>query len=182
MRVVSGKKRGKKLETLNGDTVRPTTDKVKESVFNVIQFELSGASFLDLFAGSGQMGIEALSRGASKVTFVDINMSSINVINKNLVATSLFDNAEVVNTNALLFLKNVTDVFDIAFLDPPYKSDVLLDALFLIPKVMSKSGIIICEHPIDVILPDDVVDFKLTKMYKYGKIAISVFRRNISLV
>ena len=109
-------------------------------------------------------------------------MSSINVINKNLVATSLFDNAEVVNTNALLFLKNVTDVFDIAFLDPPYKSDVLLDALFLIPKVMSKSGIIICEHPIDVILPDDVVDFKLTKMYKYGKIAISVFRRNISLV
>ena len=79
MRVISGQKRGKKLEVLVGEAVRPTTDKVKESIFNVVQFEVAGAKFLDLFAGSGQIGIEALSRGAQLATFVDENKTSINV-------------------------------------------------------------------------------------------------------
>ncbi len=177
MRVISGQKRGKKLEVLLEQTVRPTTDKVKESVFNVIQFEIAGARFLDLFAGSGQIGIEALSRGALLATFVDENKTSINVVKRNLSATNLENNSKIVNMDSILFLKRTDEIFDIAFLDPPYMSDLLDEAIFLIPKVMSKNGIVICEHSIEKILPDKFADFTLSKVYKYGKIEISVYRR-----
>lgn len=176
MRVISGQKRGKKLELLKGDKVRPTTDKVKESVFNVIQFDVTGSNFLDLFAGSGQMGIEALSRGATHATFVDESRVSVEVVKRNLVATDLLEKAEVMNMDSVNFLKKSDKVFDIAFLDPPYKSSLLNDTLFLVASAMSKSGIIICEHPIDEILPEDFSNFCLSKVYKYGQIAISVYR------
>ena len=177
MRVISGQKRGKKLEALVGETVRPTTDKVKESVFNVIQFEIMGARFLDLFAGSGQIGVEALSRGAQLATFVDENKASINVVKKNLFATNFEKNAKVINMDSILFLKKSSEIFDIAFLDPPYMSSLLDNSIFLIPKVMSQNGIVICEHHIEKILPDNFAGFTLSKIYKYGKIALSVYRR-----
>lgn len=176
MRVISGQKRGKKLEVLVGETVRPTTDKVKESVFNVIQFDVAGSKFLDLFAGSGQIGIEALSRGAQFVTFVDEGKDAICVIKKNLSATNLQKNAKVVNINSIKFLKETKNVFDIAFLDPPYMSNLLDESLGLIANVMSESGIVICEHPLDKLLPDKFDDFLLSKIYKYGKIKLSVYR------
>ena len=177
MRVISGQKRGKKLKALVGDTVRPTTDKVKESIFNVIQFDIFGAKFLDLFAGSGQIGIEALSRGAQLATFVDKNKESINVVKRNLSSTGFEKNAKVINMDSILFLEKSSEIFDIAFLDPPYASELLNESIFLIPKTMSKNGIIICEHPVESFLPDKFVDFYLSKVYKYGKIAISVYRR-----
>ena len=111
MRVISGQKRGKKLEALVGDTVRPTTDKVKESIFNVIQFDIFGAKFLDLFAGSGQIGIEALSRGAQLATFVDKNKESINVVKRNLSSTGFEKNAKVINMDSILFLEKSSEIF-----------------------------------------------------------------------
>lgn len=177
MRVIAGQKRGKKLDRLRDEAVRPTTDKVKESIFNVIQFDVAGANFLDLFAGSGQIGIEALSRGARQATFVDENRAAISVIKKNLTATEFMARATVVNANSALFLKKQRErLFDIAFLDPPYKSEVLDTALLLLPEVVAKSGIIICEHPVDLDLPLDLANFSLNKAYKYGKIAVSIYR------
>lgn len=176
MRVISGQKRGKKLETLKGDAVRPTTDKVKESVFNIIQFDVVGSNFLDLFAGSGQIGIEALSRGARQATFVDASKDSINVVKKNLVSADFSKNAVVVSSDSLRFLKTTGERFDIAFLDPPYKSNLLKNALPLMPNAMAENGIIICEYSVGEDLPDNFADFWLSKTYKYGKIALSVYR------
>lgn len=177
MRVIAGQKRGKKLDRLKDKAVRPTTDKVKESIFNVIQFDVEGANFLDLFAGSGQMGIEALSRGASRAVFVDVNKDAINVIKRNLTATDFVAKATVVNTDSTLFLKRQEEgSVDIAFLDPPYRSEALDAALLLLPRVMANGGIIICEHPVDSDLLRSLANFRLTKAYKYGKIAVSVYR------
>ena len=169
MRVISGQKRGKKLETLKGDAVRPTTDKVKESVFNIIQFDVVGSSFLDLFAGSGPIGIEALSRGARQATFVDASTDSINAVKKNLVSADFSKNAVVVSSDSLRFLKTTGEKFDIAFLDPPYKSNLLNNALPLMPNVMTKNGIIICEYSVGEDLPPDFANFQLCKVYKYGR-------------
>lgn len=176
MRVISGKKRGKRLETLKGESVRPTTDKVKESIFNVIQFDLSGCKFLDLFAGSGQMGIEALSRGAAHATFVDDSRNSISVIKRNLISTDFYKDSKVVNMESILFLKKQQDLFDIAFLDPPYKVGLLEKVLKLIPNAINENGIIICENPIDEELPKTIKGFILQKEYIYGKIKVSVYR------
>ncbi len=177
MRVISGRLRGKRLEMLKEDAVRPTTDKVKESIFNVIQFDVVGASFLDLFAGSGQIGIEALSRGAQKVTFVDESKRAIDVVRRNLASTKLLERAEVVQNKAISFLRQTRERFDIAFLDPPYKTGILQKALDLVANVMSERGIIICEHPAEEILPVNIKNFRVSKSYKYGKIMLTVYRR-----
>lgn len=175
MRVITGTSRGRKLVTPPGDDVRPTTDSVKESVFSIIQFSVEGRTFLDAFAGSGQMGIEALSRGAVKAVFLDNGRQSLAAVRKNLEATGLSDKAAVVNTDTVEYLKKTSQRFDIAFLDPPYKTGVLQKALEYIPTVMNKGGIIICEHPIDEELPEDIGEYRLKKSYKYGKIKISVY-------
>ena len=120
MRVITGTARGRVLRTLEGEDVRPTTDRVKEAVFSIIQFEIEGRRVLDLFAGSGQLGIEALSRGAASATFVDMSKDSLSTVKYNLEHTKLGDNAKVVQTDALSFLKLTKDKFDIVFLDPPY--------------------------------------------------------------
>ena len=177
MRVISGRLRGKRLEMLKEDAVRPTTDKVKESIFNVIQFDVMGASFLDLFAGSGQIGIEALSRGTQKVTFVDESKRAIDVVRRNLASTKLLERAEVVQNEAISFLRQTRERFDIAFLDPPYKTGILQKALDLVADVMSERGIIICEHSAEEILPTNIKKFSVSKSYKYGKIMLTVYRR-----
>ena len=117
MRVITGTARGRVLRTLEGEDVRPTTDRVKEAVFSIIQFEIEGRRVLDLFAGSGQLGIEALSRGAASATFVDMSKDSLSAVKYNLEHTKLGDNAKVVQTDALSFLKLTKDKFDIVFLD-----------------------------------------------------------------
>ena len=122
MRVITGTARGRVLRTLEGEDVRPTTDRVKEAVFSIIQFEIEGRRVLDLFAGSGQLGIEALSRGAASATFVDMSKDSLSAVKYNLEHTKLGDNAKVVQTDALSFLKLTKDKFDLVFLDPPYAS------------------------------------------------------------
>lgn len=175
MRVITGKAGGRKLETLTGNDVRPTTDMVKEAVFSIIQFELEGRSFLDLFAGSGQMGIEALSRGAGKAVFTDASRASIGVIKKNIELAGLAENAEVRCSDSISYLKSCKESFDIAFLDPPYRKGLLQEALKLLPALMNRTGKIICEHPKDELLPERAGSFTVKKQYRYGKIMLTVY-------
>ena len=145
MRVITGTARGRVLRTLEGEDVRPTTDRVKEAVFSIIQFEIEGRRVLDLFAGSGQLGIEALSRGAASATFVDMSKDSLSAVKYNLEHTKLGDNAKVVQTDALSFLKLTKDKFDIVFLDPPYASSLVVDSMKLLSDVVAAGGCAICE-------------------------------------
>ncbi len=176
MRVITGTARGRKLITLEGDDVRPTTDKVKESLFNIIQFDVEGASFLDLFAGSGQIGIEALSRGARQVVFVDKSKKSIDVIRQNLKTTGFEKNAVVTGGDSIAFLQRRKEKYDIAFLDPPYSTGLLQKALEFLPNVMSRNATIICEAPINEELPITVGDFKIFRKYSYGKTALTSYK------
>lgn len=175
MRVISGSARGRRLTPLEGDDVRPTTDRVKEAVFSIIQFHIEGRSFLDLFAGSGQMGIEALSRGAAKAVFVDQSRRSVSIVKKNLSAVGFESRAQLVNSDSLSYLKICREQFDLAFLDPPYSAGLLQQALPLTAKIMKKTGFIICESPINEELPEKIDEFTLDRNYRYGKIKVSIY-------
>lgn len=176
MRVISGTARGMKINTLNSDAVRPTTDKVKEAVFSMIRFELEGRNFLDLFAGSGQMAIEALSCGASHATLVDFSRESVRIIKENLHKCKLEDKATVIFTNANLFLEKCDFKYDIAYLDPPYFSSDMDKVLNKVPHVMKKTGVIICETKLDKPMKDSLGEFVIDKKRHYGKILITVYR------
>ncbi len=177
MRVITGLARGTRLRTLEGDSVRPTSEKVKEAVFSMLHFDIEGRRILDLFAGCGQLGIEALSRGAKSAVFVDASLSASRVISENLKAAQLSESAEIVRKDFKLFLSTTSETFDIAFLDPPYHAGFYEDALELLCKRMSSFGVIVCEHPSDVAVPSQVGDFEAKKTYKYGKILVTVYRR-----
>ena len=153
MRVITGTARGRKLNTLEGRDVRPTTDQVKEAMFSIIQFEVEGAAVLDLFAGSGQLGIEALSRGAR-----------------------LAEHSRVTAMDAIAYLQGCRDTFDIALLDPPYHSGLLEKALPLLEPKMSPGGVILCESALDEALPPKVGAFQIKKEYRYGKIKLTAYR------
>ncbi len=177
MRVITGIARGKRLVTPDGSDVRPTSDKVKESVFSALQFEIEGRRVLDLFAGSGQLGIEALSRGAESCVFVDNSKKSISLVKKNLEITGLENNARVVQSDFSSFAALSRDTFDIVFLDPPYNTGILLDAIKAVLPLMSDFGMIVCEYPTEVTLPESIADFSIYRTYRYGKIYVSVFRK-----
>ena len=136
MRVIAGKVRRMTLVAPAGMDVRPTTDRIKETLFNIIQYDLPGCLFLDLFAGSGGIGIEAISRGAEKAVFVDKNKDALRCIEQNLEHTGLTDEAEILPMDAVMAIKNLAKrgrVFDIVFMDPPYEHDMekpVLDALY----------------------------------------------------
>ncbi len=176
MRVITGTARGRRLTTLEGTDTRPTTDRVKEALFSIIQFEIEGRRVLDLFAGSGQLGIEALSRGAKSAVFVDGSKKAAEVVKKNLEATAFSKSASVVCGDAISFLKTRGEKFDIAFLDPPYSTGLLQKALESLPRVMNKGGVIICESPENEAMPKSAGSFVLQKRYRYGKVSLSVYR------
>ena len=175
MRVITGSARGRRLETPSGNDVRPTTDVVKEAVFSVIQFSTEGRVFLDAFAGSGQMGVEALSRGAERAYFIDSSRKSVEVIRKNLKTTGLSDMAVLKHTDTLTFLDGTCEKFDIVFLDPPYRTGLLQKAIDKAANVVRDGGLIICEHPKEEVLPEETGDFAIKKNYRYGKIMITVY-------
>ena len=176
MRVITGIARGRKLRTREGTDVRPTTDMVKEAVFSTVQFEIQSANFLDLFAGSGQMGIEALSRGAKLAVFVDQSRQAAEVVRENLKSTGLTGGSRVVMMDCKSYLAGCRDSFDIAFLDPPYGQGILQEVLPLLVPHMAPGGVILCEHPKGEELPERVVDFAIRKQYNYGKIAVTAYR------
>ena len=176
MRVITGKARGRMLETLKGDDVRPTTDKVKEAIFSAVQFELEGRHFLDLFAGSGQMGIEALSRGASTATFIDRSKLATRVIERNLSVTNLKQFANVRTMDSVDFIKSTTEEFDIIFVDPPYNKGIIQEVMPLCAQRMKKTGVIICESALNDEILQKYYNFTLDRQRTYGKIKVSIYR------
>lgn len=176
MRIISGSKRGKKLITLDGEHTRPTTDRVKEALFDILQFGVEGRRVLDLFAGSGQIGLEAISRGAAYAVMVDSFRDSIKVIEKNVAATGFADRAKIVQSDFEGYLKTSHESFDIAFLDPPYRTGLLQRALPQVAQHMNKGGVIFCEHPRDEELPEQAGCFVKHKSYRYGSIMLTAYR------
>jgi len=179
MRVITGTARGRKLKDLPGLDTRPTTDKVKESIFNIVQFDIEGRRVLDLFAGTGQLGIEALSRGAAGCVFVDQGRAAAAVVRENLAATGLGGSARVVQGDALAFLSSCREKFGLAFLDPPYDTDLLEKALFRMAEIdiMRGNGIIVCESRAETVLPDLPAPYEKGREYRYGKIKLTLYCR-----
>lgn len=175
MRVVSGAARGLHLEMIAEKDVRPTTEKVKESVFNIIQFDIRGKVFLDLFGGSGQIGIEAASRGASEVIIVDNNKLSLDVIKRNMCKLKNRFNVRLVNSDAVEFLEHSPRKADIVFLDPPYNSDLLEVLPEYINSAVNEGGIIITESSAGRDYGLSFGRFIHKKNYRYGSIQINMY-------
>lgn len=179
MRVITGSARGRRLKELEGLETRPTTGKVKEALFSVIQFDIEGRRVLDLFAGTGQLGIEALSRGAECAVFVERRRDALQVIRENLEACGMTDKARVVNGDAMSYLKS-GEKFDLIFLDPPYTSGLLEQALEEIVRfdICRRHGIIVAESAADKTLPPLAGPYALYREYRYGKIKLTVYHRD----
>ena len=180
MRVISGAARGRRLRELSGQETRPTTDKVKESIFNIIQFDIEGRRALDLFAGTGQLGIEALSRGAASCTFVDVRREAAALVRENLAHTGLAGGT-VVQGDYLAFLTSCREKFDLVFLDPPYASGQLEKALETIAAIdiITEHGIIICESGRETLLPALPAPYQKGREYRYGKIKLTLYHRGL---
>lgn len=178
MRVITGIARGKKLITLDGLDVRPTTEMVKEAIFSSIHFDLPGASVLDLFAGSGQLGIEAISRGAKHCVFVDKSKNSVDIVKKNIESCGFNSQSRVLNMDSIEYLSVAKTGIDIALLDPPYRQGLIEKALPLLDRIMSDNSIVICEHENELILKESYGRLTKTRTKRYGKISISYFTIN----
>lgn len=179
MRVITGTARGMKLVTLEGEATRPTREAVKEAVFSMIQFEIEGARVLDLFAGSGQMGIEALSRGATSCVFTDNSPAAVRVIKENLTHTKLMAKARVACCDWSAALHS--GIYDIAFVDPPYSSGFMEKLLPALAQRMSDGGIILCESDVHDEMPEQIRreggDFVAVTSRRYVRNVITVYRR-----
>ena len=176
MRVISGSARGRKLISPKGLDTRPTADIVKESLFNIIQFDIQGRRVLDLFAGSGQLGIECMSRGAQSAVFIDERRDAVNIIKENLKKCG-FD-AEVLQTDAVTYLQR-GEKFDIVFVDPPYDSEyyeIVMKNINLFD-ILNEGGIIIFESRADRVLQDMYYPYHPLKSYVYGSVKLSLFSR-----
>ena len=179
MRVITGSARGRRLKELEGMETRPTTDRVKEGLFNVLQFDIEGRRVLDLFAGTGQLGIECLSRGAAEAVFAERRPDALKLIRENLKVTELSDRARVVAGDSMEFLSTTKEKFDIILLDPPYASGLLEEALKLIAKrdLLNPHGIVTAECPAEHVLPELPTPYRMGRRYRYGKISLGVYRR-----
>ena len=179
MRVIAGTARSIPLKTRDGLDTRPTADRVKVAAFNIIQFDIPGSAVLDLFGGSGQMAIEALSRGADHAVIVDQSREAVAVIRENLARTKLADKASVFCRDYADYLRTCRERFDIIFLDPPYGENFLENALKRISEIdiLKSGGIIICEKPAEKMLDASYGALRHAKDYRYGKTALSIFRR-----
>ncbi len=176
MRVITGTARGRRLKTPAGQDIRPTTDNVKESVFNILQFDIEGRRVLDLFAGTGQLGIECLSRGAREVVFIDQSREAVKIIRENLKTCGF--SAPVLQRDALNYLQE-GDKFDLIFLDPPYDAGLYKPVLEGINSVdnLSDGGIILCECRHDMPLPEMRSPYRKKKEYRYGKVKLCLYTK-----
>ena len=174
MRVISGSARGRRLKELQGMETRPTTDRVKEALFSIIQFELPGREVLDLFAGTGQLGIEALSRGAARCTFVDQRKDAAALVRENLKLTGLSDQARVVQGDSISYLMSCREKFHVIFLDPPYQKGLygpVLEAIVR-EKVLKEDGMIIAEHLSKETMPP-IAGLTVSRVKNYGATAMT---------
>ena len=181
MRVITGKARGIVLKTPEGMATRPTADRVKEALFSIIQFEIPAARVLDLFGGTGQLGIEALSRDAKSAVFVDEREDACRLIRENLKRTKLEAQARVVRSDYLAFLKPCRDKFDIILLDPPYAEVFLENSLKMITEIdiLETGGIIVAERPLGKELPWEFSGYVRSRDYKYGRTLITIYRKQL---
>lgn len=179
MRVIAGSARGRRLNAPAGLEARPTTDRVKESIFNIIQFDIEGRRVLDLFSGSGQLGIEALSRGAASCVFVEQSEKTAGLIRHNLEQTGLRAQGRVVRQDAFSYLASCGEEFDLIFLDPPYHTRLRAQALTVIATIdnVSDNGIIVCESAADETLPELSAPYRKGKEYRYGSVKITLYSR-----
>ena len=178
MRIISGNRRGHKLVGFEGDKIRPTTDRVKESVFNLIQGFVADSSVLDLFGGSGALGFEALSRGARSAVFVDADKASVDVIAKNAAALNFGEAVRILHTPYQEFFKNSSECFDLIFLDPPYNKGFIEPVLADIVKNerLSDKGIIVLESD-DTDMHNEFDGLSVIKQKKYGRSYVTVYQR-----
>lgn len=179
MRVITGTARGRRLRELEGLETRPTAGKVKEGLFSIIQFDIEGRRVLDLFAGTGQLGIEALSRGAAECVFADSRKDAAAVIRENLALCGLADRAHVKQGDGMAYLRS-GEKFDIILLDPPYASGLLQQALEAITMfdICRGHGIIVAESASDALLPPVAPPYSLYREYRYGKTKLTVYHRS----
>ncbi len=179
MRVITGSARGRRLKTPEGQDIRPTTDNVKESVFNILQFDIEGRRVLDLFAGTGQLGIECLSRGAREAVFIDADRDAVKIVRENLKTCGF--SAPVLQQDALSFLNNCGK-FDLVFIDPPYDAGLYEPVLEKINSVdiLSDGGIILCESRRETVLPEMRRPYYKKKEYRYGRVKLSLYAKESS--
>lgn len=178
MRVITGSARGRRLETLPGDDVtRPTSESVKEALFSMIQFDLEGKKVLDLFAGSGQLGIEALSRGASECVFVEMNKNARGVVERNISKCGFSSVSRVISANAEVYAASCPG-FDIAFLDPPYNKQLVVKVLPLLESRLNKNALVVCETSAAEELPESVGSLSSIRSRRYGKTKITLYRKD----
>ena len=165
MRIIAGKHRGRVLKEFKGRQIRPTADRAKEAIFNILQTDIYGADFLDLYSGTGNMGIEAISRGASKVVMVDSSKESVALANENL--KMIKEDADIVCVDALTYVSSARGKFDIIFLDPPYNVDAtpVLEAIAN-SGILAEDGVVIYEHSEDFKVGEiDCLDHLNTRKY-----------------
>ena len=181
MRIITGKAKGIKLETLKGDNTRPTSERAKEAVFSMLQFELEGREVLDLFAGSGQMGLEAVSRGAAGATFVDKSKDAAVVIAKNIEKTRLSDSCRLLCSDVNDFIRAFKGrkKYDIVFIDPPYMLHAVAQTLraLIDAEMLKPTSIVVCESEEENVFetsPEVGRKFEILKLAKYGAAHISV--------
>lgn len=179
MRVIAGTARGVNLKTPDGMKTRPTTDRVKEAMFSIIHFDIPNASVLDLFGGTGQLGIECLSRGAKRAVFVDAAENACALIKENLRRTKLQSEASVIRSDYMTYLKRFRETFDIILLDPPYAEEYLEKALNYIAEIdiLNSGGIIVTERPAEKVFPMTLEGYSRSKDYKYSQSVVTIFRK-----
>lgn len=183
MRVITGKAKGISLKTPQGMRTRPTADRVKEALFSIIRFHVPGARVLDLFGGTGQLGIEALSQGAEYAVFVDAREDACGLIRENLKRTHLEKQASVLRCDYMEYLRRCRECFDVIFLDPPYAEDFLENALNRITEIdiLRSGGIIVTERPLGKELHQVFPGYSCSKDYKYGKTLLSIYTKDEAL-
>ena len=184
MRIITGKAKGIKLNTLEGDETRPTAERVKEAIFSMIQFDIEGRRVLDLFSGSGQMGLEAVSRGAQHAVMVDRSKNAIKIIESNVIKTKLTEQCSIINSEATDFIKrNKGNKFDIIFIDPPYASGLYAPILLELYKaeMLKNTSLIICENDYEGLISENSeleMIYKVKRTSKYSKTVITVLEVN----
>ena len=180
MRVISGTARGTVLKTPEGLSTRPTSDRVKEALFSILQFDLPGMRVLDLFGGTGQLGIEAISRGAKSCVFVDAGEKACSLIRENVKRCKMEQQCRIVRGDYLQFLQNCRETFDIVFLDPPYAEVFLENALKMLSEIdiLQSGGIIVAERPVGKEIFATLSGFTRSKDYKYGNTLLTLYRKD----
>jgi len=178
MRVITGRARGMRLETVPGEEiVRPTSQRVKEAMFSAIQFEIEGQAVCDAFAGSGQLGIEAMSRGAKSCLFLEKDDRAATIIKQNLMHTKFTDEAKLMQLDSIQYLRRTNETFGLIFLDPPFGNGMLQDAIPVAAARLNPGGLLVCEAPAKESLPTQCEDTTLRKSYAHGRTKVYVYQR-----